>query len=289
MLAEGTIRPTVLYASLFFSLCFIHPPPFHLFFYPPNQLLEAGTHHYGIFPSAVAEAMGRFSVTEFSLKLSQGLWDTNSWGFPMVAAPPGAELTAWVEGATSAERSARWGQFTNAASGLFCASLNSLDNTKTVHPTVGFQREGLVRSSSLATNLTSKFYYGAMARESVCTENLTPWKKLLPCQTQAGIGELLSDPNTLYGSQYHSLSTKVRMICGTSGSSGRHDQEGGDEAGCDAPFLQLVQSLTVVVGMPAPIPDSVTLDSIMGANITSRCALASSSKVLVDIKSRAGM
>lgn len=72
---------------------------FFVFFFENTvclQLLEPGTQHYGIFPSAVAEAMGRFSVDEFSLKMSQGLWDTKSWGYPMVAAPPGAELTGFV-------------------------------------------------------------------------------------------------------------------------------------------------------------------------------------------------
>jgi len=253
----------------------------------PASLLDPGTQHYGIFPSAVAEAMSRFSVSEFSLKLSQGLWDTNRWGFPMAAAPPGAELTAWVEGKTPGEISTRWGQFTNSASGLFCASLNQLDATKTVHPTVGFQRNGLERSNSnnnSNNNSTSRFHYGAMARESVCTENLTPWKKLLPCQTQAGIGQLLGDPKTLYGSHYHSLSTNARIICGGGGGGG----EGGGEGECAAPLLQLVQSLSMVVGITVPIPDTVTLDSLMGSAITSRCTLASSSKIVVDVKSREG-
>ena len=82
---------------------------------------------------------------------------------------PSHYIRRWVAGVDVDARSTRWAHFTNSASGLFCASLNQLDATKTVHPTVGFQRRGLVRNNS-----TSRLFYGAMAREYVCTENLTP-------------------------------------------------------------------------------------------------------------------
>lgn len=33
-----------------------------------------------------------------------------------------------------------------------------------------------------------------MPREAVCTENLTPWLRLLPCRDVAGLGALLHGP-----------------------------------------------------------------------------------------------
>jgi hypothetical protein len=32
----------------------------------------------------------------------------------------------------------------------------------------------------------NRLRYGTLPRENVCTENLTPWLKLLPCRSQAG-------------------------------------------------------------------------------------------------------
>jgi hypothetical protein len=34
--------------------------------------------------------------------------------------------------------------------------------------------------------------YAALPQEASCTENLTPWLKLLPCRDAAGLGRLLS-------------------------------------------------------------------------------------------------
>lgn len=87
-----------------------------------------------------------------------------------------------------------------------------------------------------------------------------------------------------YGSHYHSLTTQARIICG--GSSGKAPLGTGGE--CSVPLLQLVQSLTMVVAMPSPMPYTITLDSIMGSSITSQCALAKRSHVVVEVKSKEG-
>ncbi len=36
--------------------------------------------------------------------------------------------------------------------------------------------------------------HGSLPREAVCTENLTPWLRLLPCRDVAGLGALLHGP-----------------------------------------------------------------------------------------------
>lgn len=50
-----------------------------------------------------------------------------------------------------------------------------------------------------------------MPQETVCTENLTPWLKLLPCKTRLGLGSLLQ-PLKIYASLFHSYSVHVRRI-----------------------------------------------------------------------------
>ena len=74
-----------------------------------------------------------------------------------------------------------WSGLTQALSGQFCASLNFIDSKTTTSPKLSFRREGI--SSDLGTN-SSLLRHAALPRELVCTENLTPWKKLLPCDSK---------------------------------------------------------------------------------------------------------
>lgn len=69
-----------------------------------------------------------------------------------------------------------WKDLTHSLSGQLCASLNFIDDTVTVSPKRSFRPQGWVRSHN-----ESLLRYAALPRESVCTENLTPWKKFLPC------------------------------------------------------------------------------------------------------------
>ncbi len=39
-----------------------------------------------------------------------------------------------------------------------------------------------------------------LPREAVCTENLTPWLKLLPCRDAAGLASLLANRQRLFAS-----------------------------------------------------------------------------------------
>ena len=76
-----------------------------------------------------------------------------------------------------------WKELVNTLSGLFCSSLNFLDAKATVAPRWSFRPRGITLSGYATF---SKFVrYGALPREIVCTENLTPWKKLLPCDSKA--------------------------------------------------------------------------------------------------------
>lgn len=70
--------------------------------------------------------------------------------------------------------------------------------------------------------------YGALPREAVCTENLTPWLKMRPCGDSDGLAALLHRPQ-IYAAEYHSMRTH---FC----------REGG--------VLALTQSLTLVLQGP---------------------------------------
>lgn len=56
----------------------------------------------------------------------------------------------------------------------------------------------------------SNWLFGSLPREAVCTENLTPWLKLLPCQGRQGLTQLMDRP-TLYGASYHAMNVHLKV------------------------------------------------------------------------------
>jgi len=59
--------------------------------------------------------------------------------------------------------------------------------------------------------------HGTLPREVVCTENLTPFLKLLPCKGKAGIASLL-DGHKLFDASWQSMAIDVRSVCPEDGS-----------------------------------------------------------------------
>lgn len=108
---------------------------------------------------------------------------------------------------------ARWTTLTNALSGLFCASLNFIDSTRTIRPQMSFQPMG---SHLNKTSSRLHLLHGTLPREPVCTENLTPFLKLLPCKGRAGISSLL-DGHKLFDASWQSMSIDVRPVCANDG------------------------------------------------------------------------
>lgn len=99
--------------------------------------------------------------------------------------------------------------------------------------------------------------YGSLPREAVCTENLTPWLKLLPCQGRQGLTQLLDRP-TLYGASFHSMQVHLtvhRPIQGQCNTVDTEDEScswsssstGSRTAGRTSPAVTLHQSLTLVI------------------------------------------
>jgi len=103
----------------------------------------------------------------------------------------------------------KWRTLTNALSGLFCASLNFIDGTRTTRPVMSFQPEG---NHPNATIDNMHLLYGVLPHEVVCTENLTPFLKLLPCKGKAGIASLL-DGHKLFDASWQSMAIDVRPVC----------------------------------------------------------------------------
>lgn len=98
----------------------------------------------------------------------------------------------------------RWQGLRNALAGSFCASLGSLDDLRTTSPVLTFEPEGLLPNWTLPHQLR----HASLASENVCTENLTPFLKLLPCKSLSGIASLLN-PHRLFDADWHGMGVHV--------------------------------------------------------------------------------
>ncbi|GAQ90318.1 phosphatidylinositol glycan class T [Klebsormidium nitens] len=167
---------------------------------------------------------------------------------PLAAKPPGVELWSRLSAESEAEADATWRNLTHALSGIFCASVKALADPATkVVPILSFQKKGadwrthLLAAATRAPSEGEKgdaenecggtaagrtletcslgagnkegirlghTRYGALPREAVCTENLTPWLKLLPCRDKAGLATLL-ERRRVYGGSYHALQVHI--------------------------------------------------------------------------------
>lgn len=74
---------------------------------------------------------------------------------------------------------------------------------------MSFQPEG-DHADETASNL--HLLHGTLPREVVCTENLTPFLKLLPCKGKTGIASLL-DGHKLFDSSWQSMAIDVKPNC----------------------------------------------------------------------------
>lgn len=137
-------------------------------------------------------------------------------------------VSLWKWNTDGSRADNRWLILTNALSGLFCASLNFIDSTRTIRPVMSFAPNGDHPNSTLQ-NL--HLLHGTLPREVVCTENLTPFLKLLPCKGKAGISSIL-DGHRLFDASWQSMSIDVVPICPT----------GSDEC-----LLEITQTIDMVL------------------------------------------
>lgn len=232
-----------------------------------------GRRHHHLFPKAISQMVEKFRVKEMELSFTQGRWNYERWGgFDTMssnnAKPPGVELWA-VFDVPKEQVDASWKNLTHTLSGLFCASINFLESS-----TMYSAPEWSFRQAS------GSLRYGMLPREAVCTENLTPWLKLLPCRDNAGLSALMDRPS-IYTGFYHSQRLHL--------TSNASDLEGLN------PGIVLEQTLTVVLHPSSQrtslthisesyLQPSWSLSSIFGRKVNGRCALAKSSKVYLQLE-----
>ncbi|KAJ5826115.1 hypothetical protein N7474_003253 [Penicillium riverlandense] len=167
--------------------------------------------HFRYFPRALGQILQHAHTKELHLRFTTGRWDAESWGpRPWNGSKEGGtgvELWAWIDAPGDEEAFAKWITLTQSLSGLFCASLNFIDSTRTTRPVVSFEPAGDHPPTDGLHLL-----HGTLPGEVVCTENLTPFLKLLPCKGKAGISTLF-DGHKLFDAAWQSMSVDVRPVC----------------------------------------------------------------------------
>ncbi|CAA22348.1 pig-T, Gpi16 [Schizosaccharomyces pombe] len=156
---------------------------------------------FSLFPLSIARVMDECQVSELHIRATRGRWDYENWkespdnGF--YSGGLGFEVWAFMANDPSMKY---WLKLTNQLSGLLCASLNYIDSSNTYQPQLSYPG-----SFSFSNNTQ---YFASLPQEDVCTENLSPLFKLLPCKRKAGIASLL-DSHLFFDTDWHSFSIDV--------------------------------------------------------------------------------
>ncbi|CAH6720419.1 GPI transamidase component Gpi16p [[Candida] jaroonii] len=173
---------------------------------------ESSTTHYTYFPRSVGPLLENSNTRELHLRFTQGWWDAELWGkVPSdgkKSGGTGVELWAIIEAPSSSQALKHWYKLSKSLSGFFCASLNFIDDSITTFPLSSFAEE------SFKADEANKLFLirAALPSEPICTENLTPFLKLLPTRGKAGVSSLL-DGHKIFDSLWHSMSIDIKTQC----------------------------------------------------------------------------
>lgn len=183
--------------------------PTYLTYYNGTDL--DSTSHYSYFPRSIGPLLEKTNTRELHLRFTQGWWDSELWGkLPnngTKSGGTGVEIWAIIESETAKDAMASWSKLAVSLSGFFCASLNFIDESITTFPLH-------VNADSFIAESGNKLFLlrAAMPAEPICTENLTPFVKLLPTRGKAGISSLL-DGHRLFDSLWNSMSIDITTHC----------------------------------------------------------------------------
>ncbi|EAU80935.2 GPI transamidase component GPI16 [Coprinopsis cinerea okayama7 len=226
----------------------------------PAKLHEDdASQHYTLFPLGLGQILREYGVAELHLSLNAGKWNYDKWGYPLEQdVGTGAELWAWMGDGAVTSVDDRWKSLRNALAGLFCSSLGRLDELRTTSPAETFKPEG-----SLPHTATHQLRHASLPSENVCTENLTPFLKLLPCKGLSGIASLLN-PHRLFDANWHGLGVHVLW----------HQDEGVE-------VRLTFQTVSDPLRSPLVTKQDWSLESLFNRKIERACPVARSSEISV--------
>ncbi|KAL7070735.1 hypothetical protein ACQ4LE_010085 [Meloidogyne hapla] len=191
----------------------------------------------------------KFSLENFKLTIAQGFWRTNLWGYQHLntEVPSGTELSIKFSDKTENTQQ-KWHDFIHLINGLFCTSIL-----------------GLLPQFSVQPKFNDGWWYGSLGGESVCTENLQSWKKLLPCK-KSGLVALLK-PTSLLSARFHSISLEMN----------RQSENGH----LDTFQLNLISKTVYNYQFFLKQSREFTLQSLFNSKLFFRCSVSTQSQLLI--------
>lgn len=216
----------------------------------------------------------------FSLSLTAGRFPSDEFVFQNGAytddlTSSGSEVQALFDAnKNNTLLDASWSKLVHTLGGMFCSSLQFMLPTqqsqsgaisrRTVRPRMfPFKYNGPAIYPDVAGR--DDFMYGTLPRESVCTENLTPWLKLLPCRAHSGLASLLN-AYKLFDSFYSKIYIGGHIECMSKP--------------CTTKAIHLRQKLTVVFRRP----DNFNLSSLLGRDLKATCPYASAKQTQIFVE-----
>lgn len=157
---------------------------------------------FDIFPKPIGKLLNSHpTITAFEAALTRGRWK-EEWGPPpREFRPPGAVLIAATNSTDTILVENSWRFLISALSGALCASFEGMDPDH--------ESSAWVRPSDVPwTEPGQHLRFASLPYEPVCTENLTPWLKLLPCGRHRGLPAVMA-PITIAESPLVSLTLAV--------------------------------------------------------------------------------
>ena len=112
-------------------------------------------------------------------------------------------------------------------------------------------------ASSISKSSSEILYllHGTLPREVVCTENLTPFLKLLPCKGKAGIASLL-DGHKLFDASWQSMAIDVRSVCPEDGSECSIEMEQTVDMALDVDRSKRPRGMIVILSYSIAVVDA---------------------------------
>lgn len=222
--------------------------------------------NYGTFPAVMTELVEDYGVGEMRVSFGKGRWNQEGWGVPPVdLASTGFQLHAWLSNDNGGVDE-KWEQLTGALSGIFCGSISLLSGPKTAEPKLSF-------SSPAIDPAKYSLRFGILPRETVCTENLTPWIKLLPCMSNGGLASLIN-PLKVYDSRFNLMDLYLRQV---------------DIGSNDEVKVEVVQNLALVYDLErwTRSPDW-SLTSLFDREVTALCPACIEPRVRLSYEPKLG-
>eukprot|EP00933_Yihiella_yeosuensis_P037894 TRINITY_DN31893_c0_g1_i1.p1 TRINITY_DN31893_c0_g1~~TRINITY_DN31893_c0_g1_i1.p1 ORF type:complete len:695 (-),score=130.73 TRINITY_DN31893_c0_g1_i1:69-2153(-) len=171
---------------------------------------------FDLFPKPIGKLLNAHrSIDAFEATLTRGRWKSSEWGHaPREFRPPGGALVAALSSggnSTAGEEDTAFRFLVSTLAGSLCASFEGMEPSLSVNNNAAAsegrepgkersqkrsQTSGVgARPLGLASDWAApgkQLRLATLPYEPVCTENLTPWLKLLPCGRHRGLAALLA-------------------------------------------------------------------------------------------------